>query len=96
LPKRQANGPVPPLLPCWHLAAYSSPSLQALSWLADIAVVIAVAPSCLQAAQHSRFEVGGGPLLRAQSARWLCFGADTGAAAVRHANALCREFALGE
>ncbi|PSC76457.1 nuclear pore complex NUP107 isoform B [Micractinium conductrix] len=48
-----------------------------------------------KAAQHSRFEVGGGPLLRAQSARWLCFEAATAAAALRHANQLCREFALG-
>lgn len=49
-----------------------------------------------KAVQHSRFEVGGGPLLRAQFARWLCFGADTAPAALRHANVLCREFALGE
>lgn len=50
-----------------------------------------------KAAQHSRFETGGGPLLRAQSARWLCFGgAETAAAALRHANALCRECVLGE
>ncbi len=51
-----------------------------------------------KAAQQSRFETGGGPLLRAQSARWLCFGAagGTGPAALRHANLLCREFALGE
>ncbi|KAL4422844.1 hypothetical protein ABPG75_009041 [Micractinium tetrahymenae] len=48
-----------------------------------------------KAAQHSRFEVGGGPLLRAQSARWLCFAADTAVPALRHANVLCREFALG-
>lgn len=40
--------------------------------------------------------MGGGPLLRAQSARWLCFAAGTAAAALRHANVLCREFALGE
>lgn len=51
-----------------------------------------------KAAQLSRLETGGGPLLRAQSARWLCFGAagGTGPAALRHANLLCREFALGE
>ncbi|KAL4448847.1 hypothetical protein ABPG77_007564 [Micractinium sp. CCAP 211/92] len=48
-----------------------------------------------KAAQHSRFEVGGGPLLRAQSARWLCFAEDTAVAALRQANVLCREFALG-
>jgi hypothetical protein len=51
-----------------------------------------------QVAQHSRQEVGGGPLLRAQSARWLCFDAAgaSGPAALLHANTLCREFALGE
>ncbi len=40
--------------------------------------------------------MGGGPLLRAQSARWLCFAEDTAVAALRQANVLCREFALGE
>lgn len=51
-----------------------------------------------KAAAQSQIETGGGPLLRAQSARWLCFGAagGTAPAALRHANLLCRDFALGK
>eukprot|EP00887_Chlorella_sp_A99_P007315 scaffold2.g7315.t1 len=45
--------------------------------------------------QRSRFEVEGGPLRRAQAARWLAFSPATHAALLAHANALCREFALG-
>lgn len=49
----------------------------------------------LGSVKRSRFEVYGGPMLRAQFMRWLCFGGvEEKAAAVHGANVLCREFAL--
>lgn len=53
-------------------------------------------PYDLQAATRSRYEVAGGPQQRARFERWLCFGEATRLEALRHANLLCREFALGE
>lgn len=50
----------------------------------------------LRSVQRSRFEVHGGPVLRAQSVRWLCFGGvEEQCAAIEAANTLCREFVLG-
>lgn len=46
-------------------------------------------------AQASRQQVRGGPNMRAQTARWLCFSPDTTLAALAHANQLGREFAVG-
>lgn len=49
----------------------------------------------LGSVKRSRFELYGGPMLRAQFIRWLCFGGVAEkAAAVHGANVLCREFAL--
>jgi hypothetical protein len=67
-------------------------------WLRGDVVEREAALIAAQAAAASRLEAGGGPLLRAQSARWLAFGAGgdgTAAELARHANLLCREFALG-
>jgi hypothetical protein len=48
-----------------------------------------------QLAEQSRWDISGGPLRRAQSARWLWLSPQTLPAALAHANQLLREFALG-
>jgi hypothetical protein len=49
----------------------------------------------LQIAQSTRRLPAGGPVGRAQAARWLTFARAQLPAALGHANALAREFALG-
>ena len=49
----------------------------------------------LQIAQSMRRLPAGGPVGRAQAARWLTFAGAQLPAALGHANALAREFALG-
>ena len=49
----------------------------------------------LQIAQSTRHLPAGGPVGRAQAARWLTFARAQLPAALGHANALAREFALG-
>ena len=45
-------------------------------------------------AEKSRWALSGGPVLRAQSARWLWFATATLERGAAHANQLLREFAL--
>lgn len=49
----------------------------------------------LQITQSTRRLPAGGPVGRAQAARWLTFARAQLPAALGHANALAREFALG-
>lgn len=50
--------------------------------------------SDIQVAEKSMWALTGGPMLRAQSARWLWFATATLDRGAAHANQLLREFAL--